>query len=301
MPIKKSLAVLSLAIILVLTGCSAQNTAEKQAKKPEYIATDATGSKVELSSKPKKIVSLMPSNTETLYRLGVGKNVIGVTSSDDYPEAIKKVPVVATTEINVEKIIGMKPDLVLGHASTMMYSKDSYDQIKKANIPLFIVEDAQNFDTVYKTFTQIGNLTGTTKEANKLVSSMEATDKQIREEAKKRVTTKAKVWLEISPDLYTAGKGTFINEMLTNIQATNIVSEEGYPQYNEEQVIKAAPDVIITIYPNAKETIAKRSAWKNIPAVKNNRIYEIDPSIVSRPGPRLIEGQEANFEAVYPE
>lgn len=178
----------------------------------------------------------------------------------------------------------------------MSYNKDAYDQIKKANIPVFVVSDAQTFDAAYKTFTQIGDLTGTRKEADELVASMQAANK-VEERARK---VKAKVWLEISPDLYTAGQDTFINEMLTNIQAKNIVTEKGYPQYSEEQVIKAAPDVIITIYPNAKQEIAKRSAWKNIPAVKNNRIYDIDPSIVSRPGPRLIEGQEALFKAIYP-
>ncbi|EUJ31861.1 ABC transporter substrate-binding protein [Listeria cornellensis FSL F6-0969] len=96
----------------------------------------------------------------------------------------------------------MKPDLVLGHASMMSYNKDAYDQIKKANIPLFVVEDAQTFDAAYKTFTQIGDLTGTTKEAEKLVSSMQATDKMIRKEATQKVQTKAKVWLEIS-QIYT--------------------------------------------------------------------------------------------------
>ncbi|MBC1937294.1 ABC transporter substrate-binding protein [Listeria grandensis] len=296
MNFKKIMAGLSLAFLLVLAGCGAQTTSEKAAQKPEYIATDATGAKMELSVKPKKIVSLIPSNTEILYRLGLGDKVIGVTSSDDYPSAVKKLPVVATTEINVEKIISMKPDLVLGHASMMSYNKDAYDQIKKANIPVFVVSDAQTFDAAYKTFTQIGDLTGTRKEADELVASMQAANK-VEERARK---VKAKVWLEISPDLYTAGQDTFINEMLTNIQAKNIVTEKGYPQYSEEQVIKAAPDVIITIYPNAKQEIAKRSAWKNIPAVKNNRIYDIDPSIVSRPGPRLIEGQEALFKAIYP-
>ncbi|EUJ48422.1 ABC transporter substrate-binding protein [Paenilisteria rocourtiae] len=296
MNFKKIIIASSMAILLALAGCSAPTTSEKPTQSSEYIATDATGTKIELSAKPKKIVSLIPSNTEILYRLGLGENVIGVTSSDDYPAAVKQVPVVATTEINVEKIIGMKPDLVLGHASMMSYNKDAYNQITKANIPLFVVEDAQNFDAAYNTFIQIGDLTGTTKDAEKLVSSMQASG-AVKERARKE---KAKVWLEISPDLYTAGQETFINEMLTNIQATNIVSEKGYPQYSEEQVIQAAPDVIITIYPNAKQEIAKRSAWKNIPAVKNNRIYEIDPSIVSRPGPRLMEGQEALLQAIYP-
>ncbi|WP_430535441.1 ABC transporter substrate-binding protein [Listeria rocourtiae] len=300
MHFKSIITMLSLAIIFVLAGCGAQTTTEKTAKKTEYIATDATSAEIELSAKPKKIVSLIPSNTEILYRLGLGENVIGVTSSDDYPAAVKKVPIVATTEINVEQIIGMKPNLVLGHASMMSYNKDAYDQIKKASIPLFVVEDALTFDAAYETFNQIGDLTGTTKEAEKLVSSMQATDKSLRKKADRKVKTKAKVWFEISPDLYTAGQDTFINEMLTNIQATNIVSEKGYPQYSEEQVIQAAPDVIITIYPNAKQEIAKRAAWKNIPAVKNNRVYEIDPSIVSRPGPRLIEGEEALFQAIYP-
>lgn len=287
-----------LLVLLLLAACNANHVTNKAPNAKFYKITDASGKQVKLSKRPKKIISLMPSNTEILFALGLGKEVKGVSSSDDYPAATKKIPKVVTTEIDTEKIIAMKPDLVLGHASSLATQKDAYNQLKEAKVPVFIVKDAQTLQDTEKTIKQIGKLTGTAAKATKLVKHMEKEKADLQKQVKKQ-QQRPKVWIEISSDLYTAGKKTFMNEMLELAGGKNIVSQSGYPKYSEEAIIKANPDVIITTYPNAKKVISKRSAWKNIQAVKKGHIYELDADKLSRPGPRLIDGAKEIYRTIY--
>ncbi|EUJ27692.1 Vitamin B12-binding protein precursor [Listeria grayi] len=297
MKLLKSLPILLLAGILA--SCGMSSTTEKAQTPSFHKVVDAEGNKIQLKQKPKKIVSLIPSNTEILFALGLGKEVKGVTAYDDYPKAAQKITKVVSTEVDTEKIIAMKPDLVLGHESSLNFQKDAYKQLEEAKIPLFVVKDAQTLQSAEKTIEQIGQLTGTTDKAKAVVQRMEKQKASLQTKAAKQ-KKQPTVWIEISNDLYTAGDNTFMNEMLDLAGGKNIVTKKGYPKYNEEQVIKADPDVIITTYPNAKQEIAKRKAWKNIRAVKNARIYSLDANKLSRPGPRLVEGAEEIYQAIYP-
>ncbi|STY43691.1 Vitamin B12-binding protein precursor [Listeria grayi] len=296
MKLLKSLPILLLAGILA--SCGISSTTEKAQTPSFHKVVDAEGNKIQLKQKPKKIVSLIPSNTEILFALGLGKEVKGVTAYDDYPKAAQKIIKVVSTEVDTEKIIAMKPDLVLGHESSLNFQKDAYKQLEEAKIPLFVVKDAQTLQSAEKTIEQIGQLTGTTDKAKAVVQRMEKQKASLQTKAAKQ-KKQPTVWIEISNDLYTAGDNTFMNEMLDLAGGKNIVTKKGYPKYNEEQVIKADPDVIITTYPNAKQEIAKRKAWKNIRAVKDGRIYSLDADELSRPGPRLIDGVEEIYQAIY--
>lgn len=296
MKLLKSLPILLLAGILA--SCGMSSTTEKAQTPSFHKVVDAEGNKIQLKQKPKKIVSLIPSNTEILFALGLGKEVKGVTAYDDYPKAAQKITKVVSTEVDTEKIIAMKPDLVLGHESSLNFQKDAYKQLEEAKIPLFVVKDAQTLQSAEKTIEQIGQLTGTTDKAKAVVQRMEKQKASLQTKAAKQ-KKQPTVWIEISNDLYTAGDNTFMNEMLDLAGGKNIVTKKGYPKYNEEQVIKADPDVIITTYPNAKQVIAKRKAWKNIRAVKDGRIYSLDADELSRPGPRLIDGAEEIYQAIY--
>lgn len=296
MKLLKSLPILLLAGILA--SCGMSSTTEKAQTPSFHKVVDAEGNKIQLKQKPKKIVSLIPSNTEILFALGLGKEVKGVTAYDDYPKAAQKITKVVSTEVDTEKIIAMKPDLVLGHESSLNFQKDAYKQLEEAKIPLFVVKDAQTLQSAEKTIEQIGQLTGTTDKAKAVVQRMEKQKASLQTKAAKQ-KKQPTVWIEISNDLYTAGDNTFMNEMLDLAGGKNIVTKKGYPKYNEEQVIKADPDVIITTYPNAKHEIAKRKAWKNIRAVKDGRIYSLDADELSRPGPRLIDGAEEIYQAIY--
>lgn len=296
MKLLKSLPILLLAGILA--SCGMSSTTEKAQTPSFHKVVDAEGNKIQLKQKPKKIVSLIPSNTEILFALGLGKEVKGVTAYDDYPKAAQKITKVVSTEVDTEKIIAMKPDLVLGHESSLNFQKDAYKQLEEAKILLFVVKDAQTLQSAEKTIEQIGQLTGTTDKAKAVVQRMEKQKASLQTKAAKQ-KKQPTVWIEISNDLYTAGDNTFMNEMLDLAGGKNIVTKKGYPKYNEEQVIKADPDVIITTYPNAKQEIAKRKAWKNIRAVKDGRIYSLDADELSRPGPRLIDGAEEIYQAIY--
>lgn len=290
----KGIAVVLLLAILTACGNTETKAPEKKTEKIEV--KDATGNTITLEEAPTKIVSLMPSNTEILFALDLGDKVKGVTAYDDYPKEAQKVEKVTSTSVDTEKIIAIKPDLVLGHESMLATEKDAYQLLKDAGINVFVVPDATDLKAAEKSIITVGKLTGKEKEAKEVTDSMEEQKVAIEKKAKE-LKTSPKVWIEISPDLYTAGKGTFMNEMLELAGGTNVVTESSFIPYNEEKVVELQPDIILSVYPDAKATIQKRAAWKDIPAVKNDKIYEMDANKLSRPGPRLLEGA-ADIQAV---
>ncbi|EHZ2232968.1 ABC transporter substrate-binding protein [Listeria monocytogenes] len=290
----KGIAVVLLLAILTACGNTETKAPEKKTEKIEV--KDATGNTITIEEAPTKIVSLMPSNTEILFALDLGDKVKGVTAYDDYPKEAQKVEKVTSTSVDTEKIIAIKPDLVLGHESMLATEKDAYQLLKDAGINVFVVPDATDLKAAEKSIITVGKLTGKEKEAKEVTDSMEEQKVAIEKKAKE-LKTSPKVWIEISPDLYTAGKGTFMNEMLELAGGTNVVTESGFIPYNEEKVVELQPDIILSVYPDAKATIQKRAAWKDIPAVKNDKIYEMDANKLSRPGPRLLEGA-ADIQAV---
>lgn len=290
----KGIAVVLLLAILTACGNTETKAPEKKTEKIEV--KDATGNTITLEEAPTKIVSLMPSNTEILFALDLGDKVKGVTAYDDYPKEAQKVEKVTSTSVDTEKIIAIKPDLVLGHESMLATEKDAYQLLKDAGINVFVVPDATDLKAAEKSIITVGKLTGKEKEAKEVTDSMEEQKVAIEKKAKE-LKTSPKVWIEISPDLYTAGKGTFMNEMLELAGGTNVVTESGFIPYNEEKVVELQPDIILSVYPDAKATIQKRAAWKDIPAIKNDKIYEMDANKLSRPGPRLLEGA-ADIQAV---
>ncbi|EHP2905556.1 TPA: ABC transporter substrate-binding protein [Listeria monocytogenes] len=290
----KGIAVVLLLAILTACGNTETKAPEKKTEKIEV--KDATGNTITLEEAPTKIVSLMPSNTEILFALDLGDKVKGVTAYDDYPKEAQKVEKVTSTSVDTEKIIAIKPDLVLGHESMLATEKDAYQLLKDAGINVFVVPDATDLKAAEKSIITVGKLTGKEKEAKEVTDSMEE-QKVVIEKKAKELKTSPKVWIEISPDLYTAGKGTFMNEMLELAGGTNVVTESGFIPYNEEKVVELQPDIILSVYPDAKATIQKRAAWKDIPAIKNDKIYEMDANKLSRPGPRLLEGA-ADIQAV---
>lgn len=303
-----------LVIVLAACGAGSQSNSDKKTKQDtEQTSQDAFPVKVKdardkeitLKKQPKKIVSLMPSNTEIVYALGLEKELVGVTSNDDYPKSVKKKAQVGDMNVNAEKVIALNPDLVLAHASSMGVSDEVFKQIESAGIPVFVVKDSTTFDTVYDSITQIGKLTGKTKEANQTIKDMKEKVASIEKKAKTiSKEDRKKVWIEVSgaPEIYTTGKGTFMNEMLTMIGADNVAaSEKGWVKFSEEQVVKLNPDVIIATYDADKNEIMKRPAWSSMTAVKEGNIEKVDQNKINRLGPRIVDGLEDLAKAVYPE
>jgi iron complex transport system substrate-binding protein len=305
----------------LMVGCGNETTTQKQNEqnatqetKTEEAAfpvtlTDGLGEKVTIESEPKKIVSLIPSNTEIAYELGLGEKIVGVSDFDNYPEDVKNKEKIGGMEFNVEKVISLQPDLVLAHASNALNSKEGWQQLKDAGIKVLVVNDAKTFEDVYQSIELIGKATGTTEKAEEIIKNMKTKLADIQEKAKSiKAEDQVAVWVEVSPapEIYTAGKGTFIHDMLEMISAKNVAGDqEGWPMYTEEKAVALNPDVIVTTYgyyvQNAAEQVMARPAWKDVPAVKNKRVYDVNSDLVTRPGPRLVEGVEELAKVIYPE
>jgi iron complex transport system substrate-binding protein len=310
------LSVLIALLCLGLFGCNAENTQKETEVNSESVAfplsvKDATDKEITFKEEPKKIVSLIPSNTEILFSIGKGKNVIGVTDFDNYPKVVKSIDKVggnnADMSYNIEKIISLQPDLVLAHESGLGISADGLEQLKQAGITVFVVKNAESINDVYDTITQIGKISGKLNESKDVVKEMKEKLSEISEKTSK-VTTKPLVWLEISgpPEIYTAGEGTFLDEMISIINAKNVAeNEKGWVMYSEEAAIKANPDVILTTYgdyvPNLEKVVLERKNWNSVNAIKNNKVFDVNADTTSRPGPRLVEGVEEIAKSVYPE
>ncbi|CAM3724560.1 ABC transporter substrate-binding protein [Mesobacillus zeae] len=303
--------------VFALAGCgnsaadnkdSSEKQTEQSGKAFPVTIKDGTGEKVAVQSKPEKIVSLIPSNTEIAFALGLGKEIIGVSDYDNYPKEVTKKEKIGGMEFNVEKIISLKPDLVLAHASSAHNSKEGLQQLRDSGITVLIVNDAKTFDEVYESIGMVGKATGKNKEADNLVADMKEKLGEIETKAK---TIKEKdrktVFVEVSPapEIFAAGKNTFIDEMLSLINANNAVKEEGWPKLDPEAVIKSNPDVIITTHgyytPEPVKNVTSREGWQDINAVKNNEVADVHSDKVTRTGPRLVEGVEGIAKVVYPD
>ncbi|MFC7391944.1 ABC transporter substrate-binding protein [Scopulibacillus cellulosilyticus] len=318
---KKRLLALFLTLMVIfglLAGCGTSNNDQKANKnsqsKTEQTAfpvtiKDGLGDKVTIKHKPKRIVSLIPSNTEIAFDLGLNKQIVGVSDFDNYPKAALKKTKIGGENMNVEKIISLKPDLVLAHASSAHNSRDGLKQLREAGIPVLVVNDAESFNQVYQSIQMIGQATGTNKKADQIINDMKSKVAAIQEKAKQVPKDKEKrVYIEVSgsPDIYTAGQGTFMNEMLNIIHAKNVAAnQKGWVKISEESIVKDNPDVILTTYgyyqKNAVKNLLKRPGWGNVAAVKNKQVYDVNSDLVNRPGPRLVDGLEEMAQMVYPD
>jgi iron complex transport system substrate-binding protein len=313
-----SLLLVVLLTVGVLAGCAEKKdqvneenktSVEKKTEEITYpvTLTDAAETKVIIEKKPEKIVSLIPSNTEIAFALGLEKEVVGVTDFDNYPEAATKKEKIGGQEINLEKIISLKPDLVLAHASWASNAEAGLQQLKNAGIPVIVVNDAQNFDQVFDSIDMIGKATGETAKADEIITGMKDKLEDIKAKAGV-IKEKKKVLVEVSPapEIYTSGKNTFMDQMLSLINAENIANDqEGWIKIDQEAMIKRNPDVILTTYgfyvKNPVEQVLTRKGWETVNAVKNKHVVDVDSDRVTRSGPRIVEGVEDLAKAIYPE
>ncbi len=309
-----SLLLAALLTIGMLAGCagnSKQNTGGNggNTNTTAFPITikDALGNKVVIKEKPKKIVSLIPSNTEIAFALGLDKEIVGVSDNDTYPKAALKKEKIGGMEFNVEKIIGLKPNLVLAHASSALNSKAGLQQLRDAGINVLVVNDAKNFEQVYNSISMVGKATGEQSKADEIIKGMKSKLAAIKEKAA-GIKNKKKVYIEVSPapDLYTTGKNTFMNEMLNVINAENVTGDQnGWVKVNPESIIQKNPDVIVTTYgyyvKNSSSQVLTRQGWENVKAVKNKQVIDVNADLVNRPGPRVVEGVEDLAKAIYPE
>ena len=298
--LNKKLWILLSLVMLILVACG-QNDQHKQ--------EDKQSNQSDSNSKEhsyKRIVSLMPSNTEILYELGLGKDVVGVSTVDDYPKDVKKgKEQFNTMNLNKEALLKVKPDLILAHESQKGTSKKVLDSLEKNGVKVVYVKDAQSLDQTYETFKQIGKVTGREHEANELIDETKHNVEKVIKSVPRHHRSQS-VFMEVSskPEIYTAGKHTFFDDMLSQLDAKNSFSNiEGWKPVDKEGIIKKNPDIIISTEGLSKsdyyKVIKKRDGFRQIKAVKNGRIETVNGDEISRPGPRIDEGLKQLRDAIY--
>jgi len=273
----------------------------------EIKLTDFEGREVTLSKPAERIIALMPGDCEILYALGAGDKLIGRGKYCNYPEEVLKVEEVESGgELNLEQLIGLKPDLII--ATKMAHTEENMEALEKAGIPS-LVTDAQNIEGVYKAIELIGAACGKNEEAAKLIDDMKAGF----EEVVKKVGEKSfgTVYFEVSPlqyGLWASGGGSFMDEIGNMLGLENVFASEGaWAQVSEEQVIAKNPDVIVTttMYfgegPTPIEEILSRKGWENIKAIENGDVYNADNDTITRPGPRLVDAINDFYNFLYEE
>lgn len=299
---KNALKILTVLLLVAVLGLGL--VACTPANKGDEGQTPGEGDTNGIGGSPERIISLFPSNTEILVALGLLDQLVGVTIFDDYPADIQsQVEYVFTDGLNpnVEQALSLEPDLVVLGA----HSDELVNAFKKLDIPT-VQYDPQSIAEVYETIIALGDVTGRSAQATKLVAEMKADQAELEAlVAGIAAGDKRKVWLEISNDLWTAGQDTFMNELITLAGGISIVEASGWVQYSEEKVLEQDPDIIFTTYGSydseAVANVLKREGWSNVAAVRAGNVHDLDNNLVSRQGARIIEALEAFMKKLYPE
>ncbi len=263
---------------------------------------DDTGRKIYLSKTPKRIVSLAPSITEILFAIGAGDSVVGVTEFCDYPpEALSKTKV-GDSRPNLEAVLALEPDLVL---AMEVIRDDVLKTLQQLKIPLFILE-AKSLEHVYSHIQTLGRMLGRVPTANTLAQTMRKDIQAIGDQTS--VLAKPRVLYVVYPQPFiTVGPGSFIHQLLELAGGDNIAKDAdiAYPRLSMEVVLKKDPEIILfptMVGQGAPEPdMAQWLRWPTMSAVKNKQLHVVPWALISRPGPRLVQGLEALAQVIHPE
>jgi iron complex transport system substrate-binding protein len=250
----------------------------------------ASNGKVTVRKQPRRIVSLSPSATETLFAVGAGSQVVAVDDQSDFPKSAPRTSLSGFIP-NVEAIAAYRPDLVV-----IAYDpKGLSSALGKLGITVLHQDGPRTFAGAYQQIRQLGLVTGHEAQASRVVTRMKRRIAAIVKKA--RSGRRLSVYHELTPDLYSATSSTFVGKVYTALGLRNIADAAdhggtGYPQLSAEYVVSESPDVIVladTVCCAQKaSTVAARPGWDRISAVRTGSIVLVDDSIASRWGPRLV-------------
>jgi iron complex transport system substrate-binding protein len=266
--------------------------------------TDDEGTQVTISAEPQKIVSLTPDATETLFAIGAGPRVVArVEDIANYPPEASSVPVVATfAGVDVEKIVDLEADLVVS-AGAGLSQGAAVEQLRRAGIPV-LVSYPTTVDGGLASIRRIGLAVGLGPEAATLADDIAARIDDLAVLAS-TAATRPRVFYEVdvTGGIFTPPADSIYGEMFLLAGGEPISGDANY-SISLEELVDADPEVILlgdAAYGVTPEQVADREGWGGMTAVKNDRIVAIDDIVVTRPGPRLVDGLRALVAAIHPE
>ncbi|MFW6040788.1 MAG: ABC transporter substrate-binding protein [Thermoplasmatota archaeon] len=288
--IRKKLLIVVILILALLVG-SFGSTLSKGSS--DITVTDARGETINFESSPERIISFMPSNTEILFYLDVGDRVVGVDDYSNYPKEVEGLPTVGDAfSVDYEKIASLSPDVVV----IPFYNTEAIENLEDVDIKV-VATASTSVSDVYSDMELLGEMCGVKETAEHKVRELKNQMDDITADARDIPFSKRSTLLYITgvEPIYTAGNDTFQHTLFVNAGFNNIASNKsGWYTISEEEIISDNPDVIIAperLNESIKE-LKEKDTWQDINAVKNDNIFFVDEDIVSRPSPRIIDGQE---------
>lgn len=311
---------LTLLITLLLAGCGPASTptempapvstevpATEAPASAAITLTDGLGRSVLMNEAAQRVLSLAPSNTEILFAVGAGDQVVGRDQYSDYPEAAKDVTDIGSAfeSLNTELIVSLKPDLII---AAEINTPEQVKALEDLGLTVYYLSNPTTLEEMYTNLETVAQLTGHEADAATLIESLKARVVAVDEKIMP-LSSRISVFYELDgtdpAKPYTAGKGTFITLLIDRAGGYNIASDiEGYPQLSLEQVVAADPAFIIlgdSAYGVTPELVSARPGWENLSAVKSRQVLPFDDNLLSRPGPRLVDGLEALAKLLRPE
>jgi iron complex transport system substrate-binding protein len=270
--------------------------------------TDDSGFESVIESQPQTIVSLAPTNTEIIFALGLGDKVVGVTEYCNYPkEALTKQTVGGYSTINMEKIVAANPDIIFANP---MNGEENIDYLRQLGYTVIVIQ-SDSVEGTYAAIQMIGKCTGTTAEAESIVSDMKIRIQAITDKLTD-VTKKPTVMHAMSVDPYwVSGSNTFQNELITLAGGTNAFADvNGWGVVTLEKLLTTNPEIILVDSGSKMGTTGENTLQKafltngrlsSITAVKNDDVYVMDSDTFDRSGPRIVDSLEQLAQILHPE
>ena len=270
--------------------------------------TDGLGREVKLAGPAERVVSLAPSNTEILFALGAGDKVVGRDEFSDYPEEAKAIESVGGSmgEYSLEAIVALEPDLVL---AAEINSPELVKSLEDLGVTVYYLSNPKTLEGLYANIEIVATLTG--RDATKLTDSLKARVAAVDEKIMP-LSSRPTVFYEIDATdpskPYTAGVDTFINLLINRAGGANFTELAGitdpYPQVGLEQLLVTQPGIILlgdAMWGTTPESVAARPGWDALIAVTEGNVFPFDDNLLSRPGPRMIDGLEALARLLHPD
>jgi iron complex transport system substrate-binding protein len=272
--------------------------------------TDGLGREVVLQSPAVRVVSLAPSNTEILFALGAGDQVVGRDEFSDYPSEAAALPTVGGSfgGYNLEQIVALEPGLVL---AAEINTPEQVKALEDLGLTVYYLSNPKTLEEMYANLQVVAQLTGREATAAALIESLKARVQAVDEKIAS-LSYAPVVFYEIDatdPNKpFSAGPGTFIDLLIVRAGGINLTSAAGitdaYPQVSLEQIVSVDPQFIIlgdAMWGVTVESVAARPGWDGLTAVKEGRVLPFDDNLVSRPGPRLVDGLEQLAQLLHPD
>jgi len=296
-------APLLLALVVFIAACAEDqpprvstsgSSPTAQAAFPVTVVDD-DGVEVTVAAEPRRIVTFAPSMTEIVFALGLGDRLVGVSGpSDDHPAAARRIEEVGGAgefgvDPNVERVVALEPDLFL----TISGGEQWKAKLRELGVPI-VTLNATDFDDLLADIEVVGEVTGATTQAASLVEEMGARAEVVAAQTSERVSCFFEVFF--GQTLTTVGPNTFIYDLLERAGCDPVTSDAAsdYPEWSVEDLVADGPDIYIATPESAQsaEAIAERPGFEGIPAVASGAVVLVDGDLVTRPGPRVVEGLE---------